>query len=115
MRAGKQLPVTATEVVVKLKLTHLAPGQGNTVRFLLTPRLDIALGVQVKTPGEALVGEPAALSMVHEGAAPRRAPTSGSWATRCAATPTLFARQDAVEAAWAALSGVLGNVTPSRR
>lgn len=117
VRAGKHLPVTATEVVVKLKrppLTHLAPGQGNTVRFLLTPKLDIALGVQVKTPGEALVGEPAALSMVHERAGTEVSAYERLLGDALRGDATLFARQDAVEAAWTVVDGVLGDASPVR-
>jgi glucose-6-phosphate 1-dehydrogenase len=41
VRTGKNLPVTATEVLVTLKqppITRLAPGQGNRIRFRLTRR-----------------------------------------------------------------------------
>ena len=65
IRAGKCLPVTATEVLVKLKrppLTKLAPGVGNFFRFRLNPELSIALGAAIKKPGEVMVGEPTKLS-----------------------------------------------------
>ncbi|HET9952814.1 MAG TPA: glucose-6-phosphate dehydrogenase, partial [Candidatus Eisenbacteria bacterium] len=57
IRAGKRLPVTATEVMVDLKpppLTKLAAGDGNYVRLRLGPELSIALGARVKKPGEAM-------------------------------------------------------------
>jgi glucose-6-phosphate 1-dehydrogenase len=67
IRAGKCLPLTTTEVVVYLKrppLSMLAPGHGNYVRFRLGPEVTIAVGSQVKRPGEALEGEPSELSFV---------------------------------------------------
>ena len=64
IRAGKCLPVTATEVLVELKRpprTVFGAGgpehQPNHLRFRLGPEVVIALGARAKTPGEALVGE----------------------------------------------------------
>ena len=59
IRAGKCLPVTTTEVVVYLKrppFSTLAPGHANYVRFRLSPEVVIAVGAQVKQPGEPLRG-----------------------------------------------------------
>ena len=67
IRAGKCLPVTTTEVVVNLKrppLSTLAPGHGNYVRFRLSPEVTIAVGAQVKQPGETMEGEDTELSFV---------------------------------------------------
>ena len=62
IRAGKCLPVTATEVLVELKRPPLAQARarrsGNYFRFRLSPDVVIALGARVKKPGEAMVGEP---------------------------------------------------------
>jgi glucose-6-phosphate 1-dehydrogenase len=63
IRAGKRLPLTATEVVVRLKSPPLAifdePGDedGNHFRFRLAPEVLIAAGARVKRPGEAMRGE----------------------------------------------------------
>ena len=67
IRAGKCLPVTTTEVLVNLKrppLSMLAPGHGNYVRFRLSPEVTIAVGAQVKRPGETMEGEETELSFV---------------------------------------------------
>jgi glucose-6-phosphate 1-dehydrogenase len=63
IRAGKRLPVTATEVVVELKrppqivVDEALPQGSNYVRFRLGPkRVAIAIGVRSKLPGTALVG-----------------------------------------------------------
>src|SRR5207249_2597513 len=57
IRAGKRLPVTATEVMVELKrppqtVFHDAtPGPSNYFRFRLNPDVFISAGAHVKTPG----------------------------------------------------------------
>src|SRR5262252_9303176 len=65
IRAGKCLPVTATEVHVTLReppavFTELSP-PANYFRFRVTPDLMIALGALVKKPGDELDGEPVEL------------------------------------------------------
>jgi glucose-6-phosphate 1-dehydrogenase len=115
IRAGKRLPLTATEVVVELKrppLTKLAPGHGNHLRFRLTPELRIGLGASVKKPGEAMVGEPTELVLLHRPEGDELGPYERLLGDAMSGDLALFARQDAVEAAWAVVEPVLGNVTP---
>jgi len=115
IRAGKCLPVTATEVMVKLKrppLTKLAPGIGNFFRFRLNPELSIALGAAIKKPGDVMVGEPTELSLVHHPTGNELSPYERLLGDAMAGDGTLFARQDAVEAAWAIVDPVLGAETP---
>ena len=115
IRAGKCLPVTTTEVIVDLKrppLVMLAPGQGNYVRFRLSPDVTIAVGAQVKRPGEALVGEETELSFVHHPAGDEMDAYERLLGDAMEGDATLFARQDAVEASWAIVDPILGNPTP---
>jgi glucose-6-phosphate 1-dehydrogenase len=115
IRAGKCLPVTATEVIVELKrppMTKLAPGKGNYLRLRLSPEVTIALGARVKKPGEAMIGEPTELSLVHRATADEMTAYERLLGDAIAGDATLFAREDAVEAAWALVEPVLGNVTP---
>jgi glucose-6-phosphate 1-dehydrogenase len=117
MRAGKNLPVTATEVMVKLKrppLTKLALGIGNYIRLRLNPELTIALGVRVKKPGEAMVGEPTELSLLHHSTRDEMSAYERLLGDAMAGDGTLFTRQDAVEAAWAIVDSVLGSAVPIR-
>ena len=48
IRAGKKLPVSATEIRVELDQP------GNYVRFRLSPEVIISIGARVKAPGEAM-------------------------------------------------------------
>jgi glucose-6-phosphate 1-dehydrogenase len=115
IRAGKCLPVTTTEVYVNLKrppLTMLAPGQGNYVRFRLSPEVTIAVGARVKRPGEALEGEDTELSFVDQPEGDEMDAYERLLGDAMEGDPALFARQDAVEASWAIVDPILGNQTP---
>ena len=63
VRAGKCLPVTATEVLVELKrpphdvFDEAELRDADYFRFRLTPDMSISLGARAKRPGEAFVGE----------------------------------------------------------
>jgi len=115
IRAGKCLPVTTTEVFVNLKrppLTMLAPGQGNYVRFRLSPEVTIAVGARVKRPGEALEGEETELSFVDKPEGDEMDAYERLLGDAMEGDPALFARQDAVEASWAIVDPVLHAPTP---
>jgi glucose-6-phosphate 1-dehydrogenase len=115
IRAGKCLPVTTTEVVVNLKrppLSMLAPGQGNYVRFRLSPEVTIALGARVKRPGETLEGEETELSFVDKPEGDEMDAYERLLGDAMDGDPALFARQDAVEASWAIVDPVLNASTP---
>ena len=114
IRAGKSLPVTATEVLVKLKqppLGRLSAGN-NHLRFRLGPEISISLGASVKRPGAAMVSMPAELSAVkttHGDEVEAYERLLGD-AIHGDAIP--FVREDAVEAAWSIVEPILGNATP---
>jgi glucose-6-phosphate 1-dehydrogenase len=112
IRVGKCLPVTMTEVRVSLRRPPLArplPHQGNYLRFRLSPELQIALGARVKAPGEKMVGTPTELSFVHETSCDEMDAYERLLGDAMAGDATLFARQDAVEAAWSIVDPVLGD------
>jgi len=120
IRAGKCLPVTATEVIVELKRTpssvfgELQDGANNYVRFRLGPDVAIALGTRAKLPGEALVGDNIELFVRHQHADEMDA-YERLIGDALHGDATLFARQDEVEAAWRIVDPVLtdaGSVLP---
>jgi glucose-6-phosphate 1-dehydrogenase len=116
IRAGKLLPVTATEVVVKLRqppaiFSDTAP-PANYFRFRVTPDLAIAIGALTKSPGEALQGEQTELLM-NESADPTELLAYEELLEDAIhGNPIRFARQDYVEEAWRIVDPVLDSVTP---
>jgi len=118
VRAGKCLPTTATEVLVRLRRPPEAVlgrdrlGTPNHVRFRLSPDITISLGARVKAPGEAMVGTEVELAL-HEQAAPAELrPYERLLGDALRGDASLFAREDAVEAAWAVVDGVLDKSPP---
>ena len=115
IRAGKCLASTATEVLVTLKrppLMQLAPGETNYVRFRLSPDVMIAIGARVKRPGEEMISEPTELKVAHQPNGDEMDAYERLLGDAMVGDPMLFAREDGVEAAWAIVQPVLGNVTP---
>jgi len=118
IRAGKRLATTATEVRVSFKrppLMMLADGDTNYVRFRLSPEVVIAIGARVKAPGEALVTEPTELVVTHAASNDDLSPYERLLDDAMDGDPMLFAREDSVEAAWAVVEDVLGDVAPVHR
>lgn len=115
LRAGKRLPVTATEVMVFLKpppqqvFDEPVPPQSNYFRFRLGPtRVAIATGARTKAPGEKMAGEEVELYVCN--ASPEALDAYQRLiADAMRGDATLFARQDSVEAAWRIVDMVLGD------
>ncbi len=115
IRAGKCLPTTMTEVLVRLKrppLSRMAPGESNYYRFRLSPDIVIGVGARVKRPGDKMVGEPTELKVVHHPGGDERDAYERLLGDAMAGDAMLFAREDGVEAAWAVVQPVLGDATP---
>ena len=115
IRAGKCLPTTSTEVLVRLKrppLRKIGPADTNYLRFRLSPDVIIALGAQVKHPGEQMVSEPTELKVVHQPDGDEMDAYERLLGDAMDGDATLFARQDGVEAAWSIVEPILGDVTP---
>jgi glucose-6-phosphate 1-dehydrogenase len=118
IRAGKRLPVTATEVFVTLRDppqrlfdAPQAP-RANYVRFRLGPdRIAIALGARVKTAGEAMAGRETELLVCND-----QSDEMSAYARLIGdairGDATLFARQDSVEAAWETVDRILDTARP---
>ena len=112
LRAGKSLPVTATEVVVDLRpppsrvFGDLGPEQPNYLRFRLSPDTSIALGAHAKRSGPTMQGRDVELFVDQQDKDEAEAYERLIGAALIGDT-SLFARQDEVEAAWAIVEPVL--------
>ena len=117
LRAGKFLPVTATEVLVELRrpphsvFKEAAPPDADYLRFRLAPDMSISLGARAKRPGEALVGEAVELYACHQSGT-ERPPYQRLIGDATRGDQSLFAREDSVEAAWRVVDGILEDRTP---
>lgn len=116
LRTGKRLPMTTTEVQVLFKTPPLhvfpdaAPPGTNYFRFRLSPTVSIALGMRTKVPGEAMVGQDVELYL-HEDLSKAMPPYERLLTDALHGDAVLFARQDAVEAAWRVVDPVLDEAT----
>jgi glucose-6-phosphate 1-dehydrogenase len=117
IRAGKCLPVTATEVVVEFRrppreaFGELVPSLSSHLRLRLSGEVVIALGMRVKVPGERMAGEDVEL-IVTRSPAETMTPYERLLGDAMRGDLSLFARQDAIEAQWTVVDPVLGDVTP---
>jgi glucose-6-phosphate 1-dehydrogenase len=117
IRAGKRLPITATEVKVDLKTPPLAifdrtdPAQSNYFRFRLSPEVVISLGARVKRPGDEMRGEPVEL-VARRSLASEDLPYERLLGDAIAGDTSLFTRDDSVEAAWCVVDPILHNPPP---
>jgi glucose-6-phosphate 1-dehydrogenase len=116
IRAGKCLPVTATEVVVKLRqapavYTETAP-PANYFRFRVTPEQVIAVGSFVKVPGETLHGESVELVASERLDPVELVAYEELLHDALQGVSARFARQDYVEEAWRIVDPVLGDASP---
>ena len=114
LRSGKCLPVTACEVLVRLKPppqqlfsdAATTSAGANYLRFRLSPHSAIALAARVKRAGQAFVGDQQELVLVEEQAGDRM-PYERLLTDAMNGNDALFAHEDAVEAAWAVVEPVL--------
>lgn len=120
IRAGKELPVTATEVIVELEPSRSALFRehsernmlGNYFRFRLGPdRVAIAVGARVKVPGDRMRGEAVELFALNtRGDEPDAYERLISDAMK--GDHTLFAVRESVEACWRIVEPVLREPPP---
>ena len=115
IRAGKCLPVTATEIRVEFKhppkVFDRLPQSPNYVRFRLSPDVVISLGSSVKLPGEDMVGEVVELTVRHCPGDEMRA-YERLLGEAIRGDPTLFVREDEVLAAWVIVEPALRAPAP---
>jgi glucose-6-phosphate 1-dehydrogenase len=114
LRSGKYLAETATEIMVELKrppqrlfADSASPtGRANYLRFRISPDSAIALAARVKRGGKEFVGDQRELYLLEEQQG-EELPYELLLGDAMAGDGALFTREDAVEAAWAAVEPVL--------
>jgi glucose-6-phosphate 1-dehydrogenase len=116
IRAGKCLPVTCAEVLVRLRQPptmyeelNLTP---NYFRFRISPEVTLALGMNVIGPEEDTANRSAEMIVSHHPGADEMDAYERVLGDAMAGDPTLFAREDYVEEAWRIVDPVLKSNTP---
>ena len=117
IRAGKCMPVTATEVTVTFKqpphdVFGIEPiGSGNRLSFRIWPETAVNLTLQGKKPGAGWEPLPEELAFAVQPGSDIR-PYDRLIGAALDAERWLFARQDTVEAMWTIVDPILGDATP---
>jgi len=116
IRAGKSLPVTCAEVVVRLRcppqIFPACPAGRNHVRFRIGPDEAIAIGMTVMDKAEQGTGRAIELLNEHRPDADNVDAYERLLGDAMAGDSTLFAREDYVEEAWRIVDPVLREATP---
>jgi glucose-6-phosphate 1-dehydrogenase len=116
IRAGKCMPVTATEVLIRLrKPPTVYPSDSlteNHVRLRVSPDTTIALGMMILTPGHETSGQPAEMVACRDPLAGEMDAYERVLGDAMAGDATLFAREDYVEEAWRIVDPILKQTAP---
>jgi glucose-6-phosphate 1-dehydrogenase len=116
IRAGKCLPVTCTEVVVRLRqpptMFHGFELQENYCRFRISPDITIAIGANVIAPGEETRSQASEMLGTRLPRADEMDAYERVLGDAMHGDATLFAREDYVEEAWRIVDPVLKAGTP---
>ena len=111
LRAGKCLPVTCTEIVVRWRQppTMFAgfPVQANYCRIRISPDITIAIGANAIPSGEEAGCKVAEMVATHHPGSEEMDAYERLLGDALAGDPTLFAREDYVEEAWRIVDPVL--------
>jgi glucose-6-phosphate 1-dehydrogenase len=116
IRAGKCLPVTCAEIIVRLRRPPTMYEQldltQNYFRFRLSPEITLAFGVNVMTPEEGIVGQSVEMIASRHPGMDEMDAYERVLGDAMAGDQTLFAREDYVEEAWQIVDPVLRVSTP---
>jgi glucose-6-phosphate 1-dehydrogenase len=116
IRAGKNLPVTATEVLARFRKPPSVVPDGalsqNHLRFRISPEMTIAIGATVLAQSDEMKGENVEMVASRHPRPEDMEAYERVLGDAMAGDPTLFAREDYVEEAWRIVDGVLKADTP---
>ena len=117
IRAGKRLPVTCTEVLVRLRrpptMYDSKALKSNHLRLRISPEVTIAIGMMVLSTGEEMVGEAVEMLASHHPRADEMNAYERLLGEAMEGDATLFAREDYVEEAWRIVDPALKASTPA--
>ncbi len=116
IRAGKELPITATEMLVDMKaprqiFDEVSPPESNYFRFRLNPEVVIAEGARVKKSGEGMHGERVELIARHRPVR-QKLPYERLLGDAMRGDAALFVSGACVEAAWSVVDQALNHERP---
>jgi len=115
IRAGKNLPVTSTEVVARFRTPPTVLKNNisqNYMRFRISPEMTIAMGATVMGPSEQMGGEAVEIIASRHPCPEEMDAYERVLGDAMAGDATLFAREDYVEEAWRIVDPVLKAGTP---
>jgi glucose-6-phosphate 1-dehydrogenase len=116
VRAGKCLPITSTEILIRFKQPPpLYPSgslKANHVRLRLVPDATIALGMMVLTPSQEIIGQAVEMVACTHSSANEVGAYERILEDAMAGDPTLFAREDHVEEAWRIIDPIMNSDAP---
>jgi glucose-6-phosphate 1-dehydrogenase len=116
IRAGKNLPVTCTEVLLRLKRSPTvyssAAKELNHVRIRISPDVQLAFGMTMMAPGEEMKAVPAEILASRNPEPDEKDAYERILTEAMEGDATLFARQDYVEEAWRIVDSYLKAATP---
>jgi glucose-6-phosphate 1-dehydrogenase len=116
IRAGKCLPVTCAEIVVRFRQPPTMYSdfnlQANYFRFRISPEVTMAFGMNVIAPGEDTVSQTDEMVVSRHPRADEMDAYERVLGDAMAGDSTLFAREDYVEEAWRIVDPVLKAGTP---
>jgi len=116
IRAGKRLPVTCTEVVLRLRqppsIFQHFDLESNYCRFRISPDITFAIGANMIVPGQETRSQTAELLGTRLPRADEMDAYERVLGDAMQGDATLFAREDYVEEAWRIVDPVLKDVSP---
>jgi glucose-6-phosphate 1-dehydrogenase len=116
IRAGKCLPVTCAEIVVRFRQPPTMYSDfnltANYFRFRISPEVTLAFGMNVIAPGQDAVSQTDEMIVSQHPRADEMDAYERVLGDAMAGDPTLFAREDYVEEAWRMVDPVLKAGTP---
>ncbi|MBV9105524.1 MAG: glucose-6-phosphate dehydrogenase [Verrucomicrobia bacterium] len=116
IRAGKCLPVTCAEIIVRFRRPPTMFSEfdlrANYFRFRISPEVTLAFGMNVIAPGEETVTQTDELIVSRHPRPDEMDAYERVLGDAMAGDPTLFAREDYVEEAWRIVDPILKVATP---